>query len=51
MSDAGALILLAILGITIVAVYVMTEVAHCRRGHDVYDWTRKLVNWLDRKQD
>ena len=51
MSDAGALIPLAILGIAIVAVYVMTEVAHCRRGHDVYDWTRKLVNWLDRKQD
>ena len=34
--------------IIIAGFYVMMEVMHCRRGHDVYDWTRKLVNWMDK---
>jgi len=51
MIETGALIFFAILGIAVLAFYVIAEVAHCRRGHDVYNWTRRLVDWLDRKRD
>jgi hypothetical protein len=29
--------------------FVMAEIMHCRKGHDVYDWTKKLAKWLDKK--
>ncbi len=39
-----------IIAVTLVSVfYVMAEIRHCRKGHDVYDWTKKLVKWLDKK--
>lgn len=28
--------------------YVMAEVMHYRKGHDVYEWTKKLVKWMDK---
>ncbi len=33
----------------LVVLFVMAEIMHCRKGHDVYDWTKKLVKWLDKK--
>lgn len=38
-----------IAAILIGACYVMAEVMHYRRGHDVYEWTKKLVKWMDKK--
>lgn len=35
--------------ILVSAFYVMAEIMHCRKEHDVYDWTKKLVKWLDKK--
>ena len=29
--------------------YVMAEVMHYRLGNDVYGWTKKLVEWIDKK--
>ena len=34
--------------ILIAGCYVMAEIMHCRKGHDVYDWTKKLVEWMDK---
>ena len=39
-----------IAAIVFAGLYVMAEIMHYRKGHDVYDWTRKLVNWLDRNE-
>lgn len=33
----------------LILVYIVSEIDHCRRGHGVYDWTKKLVKWIDRK--
>ena len=33
----------------LILVYIVSEIDHCRRGNDVYDWTKKLVKWIDRK--
>jgi hypothetical protein len=51
MSDTGALIFLVYLVLHGLAVYVVVNDVLGRHGHDVFDWPRKLVNWLDRKQD
>jgi hypothetical protein len=29
--------------------YVSMEIMHYRKGHDVYEWTKKLVKWMDSK--
>lgn len=29
--------------------YIMAEITHYRKGHDVYEWTKKLANWMNRK--
>lgn len=41
--------LLSVLFFCIMLSYIMAEIMHYRKGHDVYDWTKKLVNWMDRK--
>ena len=33
----------------VTAAYVILEVMHYRKGHDVYEWTKKLVEWMDKK--
>lgn len=33
----------------LILVYIVSEIDHCRRGNDVYDWTKKLVKWIDKK--
>ena len=35
--------------VVFLTVYVIAEVMHYRKGHDVYDWTKKLVKWMDQK--
>jgi len=43
------MIYLLILSVVILfALYVNAEIMHCRKGHNVYDWTKKLVNWIDK---
>ena len=41
--------LFVILFFGVMVAYVMGEVTHYRKGNDVYEWTKKLVNWMDRK--
>lgn len=43
------ILFIIVTAIVFLTVYVIAEVMHCRRGHDVYDWTRKLVKWMDQK--
>lgn len=33
----------------LILVYIVSEIDHCRRGNDVYDWVKTLVKWIDRK--
>lgn len=40
-------ILIAVSMVTVA--YVIAEVMHYRKGHDVYEWTKKLANWMDTK--
>jgi len=43
------LYLIMILIAAFAGLHVMSEIRHCREGHDVYDWTKKLVAWIDKK--
>jgi hypothetical protein len=31
-------------------VWIYSEINICRHGGDVFDWTKKLVKWLDNKE-
>lgn len=43
------MVYLAVMFAILVIEFVMAEIMHCLKGHDVYDWTKKLVKWIDKK--
>jgi nucleoside recognition membrane protein YjiH len=42
------MIFFIIIFIGLLLAYLLVEIDHCRKGHDVYDWTKALVKWIDR---
>lgn len=40
-------LLISVIGFLLI--YVLIEIDHYRLGHDVYDWVKTLVKWIDRK--
>lgn len=45
----GLIAIFVIVFVLWTGMYVYAELQHLRKGHDVYEWTRKLDAWLERK--
>ena len=43
------MVYLAVMFAILVIEFVLAEIMHCRKGHDVYDWTKRLVKRMDKK--
>ena len=42
--------LIVILVASFACLHILSEIRHYREGHDVYDWTKNLVNWIDKNK-
>ena len=45
----GLIAILVIVFLLWTGLYIYAELLHLRKGHDVYEWTRKLDDWLEGK--